>query len=344
MGKVSKTKKISLDRSLLLFVVTAAILGSGLYLIGNNLGWFSAGSEEYTEYTTFRAISYTDGEDVSDFVEFSIYTWDPDSKYNTERDLRTISKFEETVQAKDAEDIKIDLTAYSYGVWIKVDPDGTSVFETEYYWLPAGQNYVNYSIYVHHLPSDVNFNILDSGMATWAVNESTSDNYTLYIDFPSFNTSGTHVGNDWDITDDDWDDLTDLEQSFYRDEANFRSASPIYSPVVDTDKDFSTTWERITTAYCIRFTMNTTIVETEGNAAEARFEVSEDYANLVTFKVIGVYVYMVFSQTIMAGAIIPFEANFGAEIKTTTVQSGTVSIPGDISSINEFAALSTIGA
>ncbi|NMB81638.1 MAG: hypothetical protein GYA14_07440 [Ignavibacteria bacterium] len=181
-------------------------------------------------------------------------------------------------------------------------------------------------------------------MDEWSANEQTDGNYSLIIDFPEFTTTQVHKGTNWDCDDGMWDDMTDLEKEFYFDEANFRSASPIYSPIVDTDKDFSTTFERITTAYCIRFTMNTTIVETEGNAAEATFTVSEDFADLVTIEVSGVYVYMVFAQSILAGTIIPFEVNFGTDIKTTTVQSGTVSLPGDITSITDFAALSTIGA
>lgn len=339
---VSKGKKSEQDPLKIIAVV-------GMVLIIVGVGWYflkpeSGGPGE--TYSTFKAVSYTDGEDVSNFVELSIWTWDPDKTYGDEEDLRNINNFEEEIGSKDAEDISIDLTQYEYGVWIEVDNDGDSVFENNFHWLSTAQNVANYPIYCYHVSSDVNFNMLDESMDEIAANCSTDANYTISFDFPQFNSANSHSGDDWEVDDDDVDDYTEDELQYLYNEENWRCQAPVYVITADADDDYSKTFEKFTEVFAFKIQMNTTISTSDGNSAQINCTIDDQYSDLVYSQVSGQYLYLLFADAVTAPDSFMFELEFGDDIciDEQLVYSGRLAVTGDITTAGSFSAYSAVGA
>lgn len=115
--------------------------------------------------STFKLISAVDGEDVSDFVEVSIWVPDSNAEFDEIEDIYTWSNFEEEESSKDAEDVSIDLSEYEY-VWLEIDPDAEQVFQNDHILLtPSGSNF-DYAFKINHASSDVNFMCLTNTSAT----------------------------------------------------------------------------------------------------------------------------------------------------------------------------------
>ena len=114
-----------------------AIITAGIILgVGWQLGWLAplgigVEEDEELEVSTFQILSQVDGEDVSDFVELSIWIPEDEEDIEDDEDVFTMALFEEEESSKDADDISIDLREVSYA-WIEIDPDAEVVFETHF--------------------------------------------------------------------------------------------------------------------------------------------------------------------------------------------------------------------
>lgn len=326
VGKPSSSKRISAGKAALTVGFTCLIIVAVWYFGFHNVGTVSE--------STFVGKSSTDGEDVSNFLEISVWVWDDSKTYDEPEDLRRLANFEEEVSSQDIDDVSIDLTLYQYGVWIEIDPDSETVFENRFIWLSTSSNVQDYVIEANHLSSDVNFNILNQDNLAPLVcpNNVTDANYTLTYDFPRWTATGMHYGDNWDLDSDEWDDLTTSERSGYYDERNYRCQCPEYDPANDTDLDYVEVFEKITNAFAFKFTFNTTVSTVDAASTQVNMTIDdEDFPNWY-IQVSGTYIFVVCSETLTAPGHIDFELIFADAIELDSVYSGRVSIAGDLSS------------
>jgi hypothetical protein len=292
------------SQQMIALALIVAILGVSIYFIGDYAGLWAASpsTTPTTKLTsTFTLIDYNTGEDVSEWVEISVWTPDPDDiPFDSDEDPYRLANFDEDVTSQDAADVTIDLRSHSVA-WLEIDPDHESdyggyagVFAAptvdDYRQLTGGANY-DYTFYVYHEPSDVDIDILDRnrGLGHWNVSRiiqlltvRTDDiNGTIVLNLPWNSTAGIHageVGNDgWDIDDDELDDMIadfDPVTLRYGDELewlysqnNFRTIAPFYDPADDTLKDYDSDLEKLTNAFVIDFTFNATINMTDQHDA-----------------------------------------------------------------------------
>ena len=213
---------------------------------------------------TFALISREDGEDVSNFVEISIWIPKEDIDFDDAEDWFKKANFEEEISSKDADDVEIDLEEYEK-IWVEIDPDGETVFETTWYLVDGGKNSnAEYSFDVYHLSSDVHLSTSSrAGSEGW--NGVLDGNYSVIMDFPGYTTTNTHVGDNWACDDDDWDDLDADDKLDYYDERNWRNQAPEYILDDDTNNEYSDNMEQLTEAYALKFAFNSTISSTNGN-------------------------------------------------------------------------------
>ncbi len=298
------------------------------------------------DVSTFTLLSYVDGEDVSNFVEISIWTPKDDAEFDETEDIYTMSNFEETETSVDADDLSVDLSAYSY-VWVEIDPDAETVFSTSWTMIFGGVNY-DYSMYVYHQSSDVNFNVLTaSTMAAITVGAYNADvDLIVVMDCPHSTASNLHYGDDWAISTEDYNDMTASELEELKDEKNYRCQAPTYNPSDDTEKDFVDELEKITNAFALRMTFNGTISTTDGALTQVNCTV-DDSEEPIEVIISGVYVYLVFYE------IIGFESDsydfiieleIAANIHLDNVESGRIVVPQDDNNLGTFTAYSAIGA
>jgi hypothetical protein len=198
-------------------------------------------------YSTFTLIDYVTGEDVSDWVEITV--WEPTSAadFDNDEDPFIRTNFEEMESSKDAADVAVDLRDGAY-YWVEIDPDDDVVYggydafaasghptrygalTDDYRFIVGGANY-DYLMYVFHLPYNTSINVLNrtEGVGHVGAAELTADEwligthgvgaanvptgngtYTVYLDVPMNATEGLHTGSTGAH---DWDmdsDVTDL--------------------------------------------------------------------------------------------------------------------------------------
>ena len=329
MIKKSNRKKVILGVALL---ASASILGYFLFF------GLSPVSTAVAEESTFNLVSYEDGEDVSSFVEISVWIPDPDEKFDDAEDWYKKSMFDEEISSKDADDVEIDLTGYDY-VWIEIDPDAESVFETTWYIISGGEgSNTEYSLDVFHLSSDVHLTTSSrAGSEGW---DGIADgNYTVIMDFPGYTITNTHVGDDWDMDDDDWDDLDSDDKLDYYDERNWRNQAPNYVLGDDTNNDFEDNVEQLTEAYALKLVFNDTISSTDGEATQINVSIAD--SEPVETATSGTFLFIVFYEPISAIATLDFEISLAVNITCSYIYSGRLAVPGDINSIGTLTAYSS---
>ncbi|KKK75842.1 hypothetical protein LCGC14_2869670, partial [marine sediment metagenome] len=247
--------------------------------------------------STFTFIDYNTGEDVSSWVEASVWTPDADDiPFDDGEDIFRITNYDEDVSSQDADAISIDLRSHDYA-WLQIDPDYESDFggyagvfaaptTDDFRLLIGGANY-DYVFYVYHEPSDVDIVVLDRnrGMDYWNVSraisllsvQSDDINGTVVMNMPWNSTVGLHAGttggDEWDIDEDDLDEIEAEidpitleyreEMEWLRDQRNFRTIAPYYDLVDDAIKDYASDLERFTNAFAVRFSFNDTINMTD---------------------------------------------------------------------------------
>lgn len=296
--------------------------------------------------STFSLTSYVDGEDVSNFVEISIWTPKSDAEFDDTEDIYTMSNFEETETSKDADDIDIDLSSYTY-VWIEIDPDAETVFETTWTMIFGGVNYA-YSMYVYHQSSDVNFNVLTaSTMSAIAVGDYNADvDLLIIMDVPHSTSSNLHYGANWDLTTEEYNELEADELEALKDEKNYRCQAPTYNPADDDEKDFDDDLEKITDAFALRMTYNDTISTVDGNGNQVNCTVDSNDEPIEVI-ISGTYIFLVFYEIISfedGSYDFVIELEIGADIHLDNVQSGRLEVPRDDDNLGTFTVLSAIGA
>jgi len=301
-----------------------------------------------TGNSTISLLSYPDGEDVSNFVEISVWVPKSSAEFDEIEDIYTMSNFEEEEASKDAEDVSVDLSDYTY-VWIEIDPDGESVFSNEFYLVYGGANY-DYTMYVHQLTSDVNFNVFarDTLNEITVASYSTDSNLTLIFDCPHYTITNIHANSDdWEVDDDDWDELSASQQAEYYDEKNYRSQAVLYDPDVDTLKDGGDSdLSAITNALCFKFTFNDSISTIDAAVTQINITVADDDIP-VEFVISGANIYAIYYETVsfVNGAqALGFEIEFGSQIELSDIDSGRIVLPRSSSSFGTFTKYSDIAA
>ncbi len=265
--------------------------------------------------STIKLIDFATGEDVSDWVEISIWMpKDTDTDFSDDDDPYRLSKFDEDVDSDNADDVAEDLRSYAY-VWLEIDPDNDSPYggydavtggmlTDDYRPLIGGANY-DYTFYVYHAPENVTINVLNSGLeggddalgnspaGSNGLDEwdgAASGNFTIVLDMDRTDASALHYGDssdeDWDITDDDYADMDEDEINWLIDQRNFRTIAPMYDIADDLDKDYTDDLEKITNAFAIRFSFNDSISETDGAVNEVNITIVERDFDSETLEVV----------------------------------------------------------
>jgi len=264
--------------------------------------------------STFTLIDYVTGEDVSEWVEITI--WEPTdaADFDDDEDPYRRSNFETMETTKDAADVAVDLRDEPY-YWVEIDPDDDTVYggynlfvasgfttrygaqTDDYRFILGGGNY-DYNMYVYHLPYNTTINVLDReadgidaggtvGLDEWKISgpvalatPTENGTFTVYMDVPINATDGPHFGSagvhDWDA-DNDVTDLWDWEdQRWSIDQRNFRVQAPFYDIQDDTGREFDDELEVLTNAFCVRIHFNSTI--NDNTSQTVTFELVErDY-------------------------------------------------------------------
>lgn len=299
-----------------------------------------------TVHSTLTTFSYQDGEDVSNQVEVDIWVPKSSSEFDEVEDIYTLSNFELLGSTQDAEDVDDDFSDYEY-IWIEIDPDGTSVFANDFHLIYGGMNR-DYTLYVYHQTSDVNFNLFE--MAT--LNEitvsgyATDSNVSLIFDCPHYTTSNIHANTvDWACDDDDWEDMSDNEKADYYDEKYWRCQAPTYDPSIDVNKEAKDDLEKITNAFAFKITCNDTISTEDGNANQVNITIDADEP--VEIVVSGTDIYLIYYDVVSfeSGAQrLDIELEFGTDITLSDIDSGRIVVPDDDDNLGTFTKYSDIAA
>lgn len=318
----------------------------GIYFIGAYAGLWAVGPTEPTTPTTstWTLIDYTTGEDVSDFVEISV--WIDDQDIDETEDIYRMSNFDEDVSSDDAEDVSLDLTNVNYA-WVEIEPDQEEVYSRDFHLYLGGTN-ADYTIYVYHMASQVMMtNIFrDTGCACPLSNCSGnyvnvtlddfqgSGNYTMLLDVPLWTVAGAHCGDDdWDMEDCpprmDEPDTEDWLITY--NERSHRCEAPLYVPGDDDSKEFETRLEQLTNTFVLKYTMNGTINCTDGSDYQVNMTLrDEGYSEPIEIVSCGDSIFVVFYDPIdfyPKAYTFSYEISFAANITWCDIESGRMEIP-----------------
>lgn len=319
----SKSKRRRRIYATLAIAITAIIVISAAFVF---LRPQAAPSEQ--EVSTFSVTMYTDGEDVSDWLELSIHLPKSSVDFSSDSDYQDLDNFDEEIASKDANDIEIDLSEYEGYGWIEVNPDSESVIMQDMHRISLGHNR-NYQINAFHLSSDVYFGITDESDGTIAA-PGADGNYTMgSFMFPTYTTTGEHVGDNWDMTDSEFSDLSTENQNEYYDENLYRAQAPQYLSADDSDDNYDDELSRITQAFALKFVMNDTINETDGSVLQVNCTLDDPFDDYMSVLIDGQNMYHVFQKPVTKGATYGFEMQLGANITTSSVQGVRLDTPYD---------------
>ena len=257
---------LSLNKNQRLGLILILIIagGFGVYFIGDYVGLWSVAPETPTATekltSTFTFIDYNTGEDVSAWVEGSVWTPDEDDLPFDDEDPYTLGNFDEEEENVEAEDLSIDLRDYTVA-WLEVDPqfqsdyggydagvlygDGVVTQSRDFRKLIGGGNY-DYTVYVYHIPTNVSISMQTKGVMLGTGNigdarpynstffngvpgaayiRSTNGTYQVTLEMPWQSTHGYHAG---ETGQDEWD--MDAEEL-----AEIVADGAVHSYDIDTD-------------------------------------------------------------------------------------------------------------
>lgn len=345
---MEQKKKISRQKLIIIsLVVVLCGVGTvvGLYFAGVlTIGGPSA--EPTTGDSTFKITCYTSGEDVSNFLELSVWTPKDSATFDTTEDIYTMTNYEETKSSLDADDISIDLTDYPY-VWVETDPDAETVFSSHFYLIPGGANN-DYTLKAYDQSTDVNFNILDANLAAISIvldnRTHTTGNYTAIFDVPHCTTTVAqlHYGTGWVMSATDFADLSQTQKNEYYKEELWAGQFPYYSPVVDTYKNPKYPLEGLTNAFCFKLVFNESISSTAG-VSSVNLTLSSDVNAEVVTSGENLYIIYYTALTFKNGAqASKFEMQTGTGICLTDCDSGRIIVPKGGSALSTFTKYSDI--
>jgi hypothetical protein len=333
---------------MIVFGLFAAIAISASFLLPGGLNPGVPGDTTPAS-TAIKTISYQDGEDVSNFLTIDTYHPDYTSDFDPtdEEDLRpdslTGDKWERDIDGKDVDDVELDLTSEEYQgyFYIEIDPDGDTVFSNNHHLCYGGSNGI-LTIYVYDLSSDVYFTNFDQTSGTNAI--PTSDgNYSLSVTgFPIHTSSWSnkHVGDDWETSSDDYDEMSLSEKEEYLDEENWCIQAPTYSPEDDTDKDYEEGLERYTNVFSWKFQMNDTISTVDGNVKQVNVTLDDISDDEVETVISGQYLYIACARIVDVGFDLDYEIEFGANITCSNIYGGRLTVPDDDNTGLSYSAYS----
>lgn len=308
--------------------------------------------------STFTFIDYCTGEDVSSWVEGSILIPKDTADFDQDEDPYTFSNFEAEITSKDADDIEIDLRPYEYAYLI-IDPDDDSNYggydvayggclSDDHRLLYGGTNR-DYLVYVYHLPSDTEINVLNRDTANeW---DFTNGDYTVHMDLPENSTEGLHLegevaGEEWELTEEVYADYSAKQIAWLRDQRYHRTQAPFYDMVDDLDKGYNDELEYLTNAFAVRFTFNDSIDETDASDTEVNFTLTQ--RNFVNYpiKVVysGAFIYCIYYEPITWNYELQsfdFRIDQAVNITASAVATGRLELPYDASPLGTFTVLST---
>lgn len=318
--------------------------------------------------SSFTLIDYNTGEDVSAWVEISIWTPDPDDLPFDDEDPYRQNNFDEKISSSDASDVAIDLRSYNMA-WLEIDPDFESdyggyngvynpVVSNDFRLLAGGANY-DYLFYVYHLPTNVSLNVLKRAsnevdldgntifddMNEWnrtattaACMRTNNGTYTVYLNMPWNNTKGLHAGvvggDEWDIDDDEFDDMTESELFWLRDQTNFRTIAPFYDLQDDDGKDYDDELELVTNCFAVNFTFNDSVSTLDDTRTQVNFTLSERDYNEIPAEVVysAESILVIFYEPITCYNHLynfDFKISIDVDINCTSVTSGRIFTPYD---------------
>jgi hypothetical protein len=291
--------------------------------------------------------SWTDGEDVSNFLPVDVYKPDPDKIEGPDdwEDLYKGISYWDEIYSGDADDFDEDLTGLSH-VLIDFDPDNDTDFMRHQEIITISGN-TNFYKYAYHLSSDINFNVFDVTTmgAITASGHQTDGNFTLEFQYPTYTTTELHYGSNWQTSSDDWDDMSTEEKEEYYNENNWRCQAPQYLIGEDTDNDYDDLWEKITNTYGFKFTFNTTLNETDGSVTQVNMTLEDDapFTKVVT----GEYIYLLAERTIdceFNAYELDLELQYAANVSLSNVHSARFDVYNEESSATVESTYSAIGA
>lgn len=319
--------------------------------------------------STFTLIDYNTGEDVSDWVEISLWTEDDDDLPFDDKDPFRITNFDEEISSKDANDVTYDLRTVSYA-WLEIDPDFESVYggyngvdnpvvSNDFRLLLGGKNY-DYLVPVYHLPSNISVNVLDrvtsdewnetSISAGLKYTRNDNGSYVVILDLPHNSTNQPHCGDDdganWEIDDEEFDDMTATELLWLYDQRNFRSIAPFYDMVDDDDKDYDDDLEIVTNCFAVNFTFNDTVSLVDGELTQVNITLDErDYvAEPAEVVVSGASILIIFYEPILCyPGPYSFDIDIGVstDINCTSVTTGRIFTPEDDDNLGDWTLINT---
>ena len=300
--------------------------------------------EELTA-TTWTLIDYVTREDVSDFVEISV--WIDDKDIDEPADIRRLSNFDEEITSDDAEDVSLDLRDVNYA-WVEIEPDQEEYYSRNMHLYVGGTNF-DYEIEVYHMPSTVMITNIDratgcacllSNCSGYAGENETvpyqgSGNYTMALDLPIWNTAEPQCGNHWDMEkcppDMDADDVEEEDWLITYNERSHRCEAPLYISGDDDSKEFDTHLEQITNAFVIKIRMNETVNCTDGSTNQVNMTLRDElYSESIELISCGDSIFVVFYGTIKFFPKLysfSYEIVFGTTIEWCNIESGRMEIP-----------------
>ena len=399
MREKKEQKKKNTKMYVVVGVLLFTLLGVSLFAF---VPWSTIYPPETTPDTTltrstFTLIDYRTGEDVTPWVEISVWTPDADDLPFDANDAQTIGNFDEEISSADANTVSIDLSDHAVA-WLEIDPD----YESDYGGYDAGVLYgdgvvtqsrdmrkligginYNYRVYVYHIPTNVSVAMLGRGDMdgtgfpylgdaqpynnTWylpiaeGLMRGTDGDYTIYLNMPEGSANGYHAGDtggdEWNIDADELADIVadaavhpwdiDYDLLWLQDQSNFRTIAPLYDLTDDTDDDFITEIEQHTNCFNIRFTMNTSISETDGNTAQVNFTIMDRDFNEIPAEILihAEFVDVIFYEPITCyDQLYNFDVRieFADWIYLTSVTTNRILTPNDRNNLGGVTLLNTM--
>lgn len=352
------SKDINWGKLFLVIILLTAVGVGGWFLYRTFLSPAGTTPETELAYTTFSGynINTYDIEDHDGYVRIDVYVegddfdeTDEDHLYPTTANLADTDIWEKEVDNKLIDDAKIELSDYDGNIIIVIDSGDASVFETDYMLVDMGvfDGNVEISLPLKQKPSDI-------GITNWfnGINALPTDNGTNVVELrlPTHTErtdwSNIHVGTDFDISNDTFDDdLTASEQEFYLDESNF-CVIPVLTDMTDMvsiAKEFlmegvSGSTARLslrTDLPTIKLTFNDSIVKDDGVDTNTTHGVDINVeTNGYTVFVdedgdIGdTYVFIVSEHNLFDGSECKFDLDFGTNLTVSQIDIGYLEMNG----------------
>lgn len=308
------------------------------------------GPSTVADRSTFTVRSYVDGEDVSSLVPISLWTPKASAEFEETADLYDITtNFQETTSSVDAEDISVDLSDHAY-VWMQMDPDAETVFAENWQMLIPGGINGEYNLIGYDPSTDLNFNVFDLNLDEVTVaSHQTAGNYTLIYDIPHYTTTVAqmHYGTNWDLSAEDFDDLTQANKEDYWDESNWAGQFSLFDP---NDFIYKTTLSHpllstMTNAFAFKMTLNASVSIVDGNTNQVNFTIADNSPFEVVIS--GDVIYLIAYQPLIFTSGVKnlgFSIDYGTTIELSDIDSGNIPIQQSGNTLGTFVKLSDIAS